>query len=138
MAKTVPVRELRSDLAQLLDEVTNLREHIVVTRRGRPAAVLIPLDEYDASEEPAELLSDPGARAAATGGDRWQSVSPFGCEPLADCIREFGGGGGNRTRVLQLLNRSSPSAAGGSVSGLPSSPARVGGPSQLKCPCPAR
>ncbi|MDP8931076.1 MAG: type II toxin-antitoxin system Phd/YefM family antitoxin [Actinomycetota bacterium] len=58
MAKSVPVRELRSHLADLLDEVADRREHVTVTRRGRPAAVLIPVDEYEALEETAEILSD--------------------------------------------------------------------------------
>ena len=68
MSKTVPVRELRSDLAHLLDDVADRREHVIVTRRGRPAAVLIPIDEYDALEETAEILSDPDALAAIDAG----------------------------------------------------------------------
>jgi prevent-host-death family protein len=59
VAHVVPVRELRSQLAAVIDRVADLREHIIVTRRGRPAAVLIPIDEYDALEETAEVLSDP-------------------------------------------------------------------------------
>jgi antitoxin YefM len=58
MAETVPVRELRSGLAHFIDRVADLREHVIVTRRGRPAAVLVPIDEYDALEETAEILSD--------------------------------------------------------------------------------
>jgi antitoxin YefM len=58
MAETVPVRELRSELAHFIDRVADLREHVIVTRRGRPAAVLVPIDEYDALEETAEILSD--------------------------------------------------------------------------------
>ena len=34
------------------------REHVTVTRHGRPAAVLIPVAEYDALEETADILSD--------------------------------------------------------------------------------
>ena len=68
MAKTVPVRELRNDLAHLLDEVADRREHVVVTRRGRPAAVLIPVDEYEALEETAEILSDPDTLGAIGAG----------------------------------------------------------------------
>ena len=68
MAKTVPVREFRAELAQFLDEVTDLREHIIVTRHGRPAVVLIPVDEYDALEETAEILSDADALAAIEAG----------------------------------------------------------------------
>lgn len=61
MAKTLPVREFRADLARLLDEVADRREHVTITRRGRPAAVLVPVDEYEALEETAEILSDAGA-----------------------------------------------------------------------------
>jgi prevent-host-death family protein len=68
MAKSVPVRELRSELARLLDDVVDRREHVVVTRHGRPAAALIPIDEYEALEETAEILSDPDAIAAIEAG----------------------------------------------------------------------
>jgi prevent-host-death family protein len=55
-------------LARLLDEVVDRREHVVVTRRGQPAAVLIPIDEYDALEETAEILSDAETRDAVDAG----------------------------------------------------------------------
>jgi len=66
--RMVPARELRNDLARLLDEVADRREHLVVTRRGRPAAALVPVDEYEALEESAEILSDPDAVAAIETG----------------------------------------------------------------------
>ena len=68
MSKTVPVREFRQDLASLLDQVADRREHVVVTRHGRPAAVLIPVDEYDSLEETAEILFDPDTVRAAEQG----------------------------------------------------------------------
>ena len=68
MAKTVPVKDLRRDLGPLLDEVSDRREHIVVTRHGRPTAVIIPHDEYTALEETADVLSDPDAMAALAEG----------------------------------------------------------------------
>jgi prevent-host-death family protein len=68
MSKTVPVRELRTHLAGLLDEVADRREHVTVTRRGRPVAVLIPADEYEALEETAEILSDDATLEAVRRG----------------------------------------------------------------------
>lgn len=68
MARTVPAREFRNDLARLLDAVADRREHVVVTRRGRPAAALVPFDEYEALEETAEILSDRDALAAIEAG----------------------------------------------------------------------
>jgi prevent-host-death family protein len=58
MSKAVPVRDFRRQLAELLDEVVDRHEHVTVTRHGRPAAVLIPVHEYEALEETAEILSD--------------------------------------------------------------------------------
>jgi antitoxin YefM len=68
MAKTVPVRELRSNLSRLLDDVADRREHVLVTRNGRPAAALVPIDEYEALEETADILSDHAALAAIEAG----------------------------------------------------------------------
>jgi antitoxin YefM len=68
MPKTVPVREFRSHLADLLDEVAQRREHVTITRHGRPEAVVIPVDEYEALEETAEILSDDETLAAIQRG----------------------------------------------------------------------
>jgi antitoxin YefM len=68
MAKTIPIRDLRAALAQYVDEVSDRREHVIVTRHGRPAAALIPIDEYEALEETAEILSDPGTLRAIDVG----------------------------------------------------------------------
>jgi prevent-host-death family protein len=68
MAKTVPSREFRSNLSALLGAVADRREHVIVTRNGRPVAALVPIDEYEALEETAELLSDPDTVAAIDEG----------------------------------------------------------------------
>jgi prevent-host-death family protein len=68
MAKSVPVRELRSNLSSLLDDVSDRRDHVLVTRNGTPAAALIPIDEYEALEETAEILSDSDALSALESG----------------------------------------------------------------------
>jgi len=79
VAKFIPVRELRANLSSLLDHVSNRRDHIVVTRNGAPAAALVPIDEYEALEETAEILSDPHALRALEEGlveiERGQTVS---------------------------------------------------------------
>lgn len=68
MSKTVPARELRAGLAEVLDQVVDRREHVIVTRRGRPAAAIVPIEEYEALEETAEILSDPAALLAIQRG----------------------------------------------------------------------
>jgi antitoxin YefM len=68
MPEHVPVREFRSRLSELLDAVAERRDHILVTRNGKPAAALVPIDEYQALEETAEILSDADALAAIEAG----------------------------------------------------------------------
>jgi prevent-host-death family protein len=87
MSETVPVRELRSELSQVIDRVADMREHVIVTRRGRPAAVLIPVDEYEALEETAEILSDRETLAAIEKGRR--EAARGETIPLADLRQEL-------------------------------------------------
>lgn len=68
MTKTIPVREFRSNLAEVISDVADRRDHVVVTRNGRPAAALVPIDEYEALEETAEILSDAATMDALQTG----------------------------------------------------------------------
>src|SRR3954447_19180253 len=68
MAEHVPVREFRSRLSELLDAVADRRDHILVTPKGKSAAALVPIDEYQALEESAEVLSDSDALTAIEAG----------------------------------------------------------------------
>lgn len=68
MPKHVPAREFRSRLSEYLDDVADRRDHVLVTRNGTPAAALVPIDEYEALEETAEILSNPDAIAAIEAG----------------------------------------------------------------------
>lgn len=86
MTRTVPVKDLRRDLGPLLDEVSERREHIVVTRHGRPAAVIVPHDEYTALEETADVLADADTMAALVAG---LAADPSDDVPLAALRKEI-------------------------------------------------
>ncbi|MEX2193774.1 MAG: type II toxin-antitoxin system Phd/YefM family antitoxin [Thermoleophilaceae bacterium] len=58
MAKVVPFTEARATLSDLLDEVNDRHEHVVITRKGRPAGVMLSSDEYEALAETLEVLED--------------------------------------------------------------------------------
>ena len=58
MAKIVPFTEARARLSELLDELEARHEHVVITRNGRPAAVLVPAEEQEVLEETLEVLQD--------------------------------------------------------------------------------
>jgi prevent-host-death family protein len=50
--------EARARLSELLDQLERQHEHIVITRNGRPIAVLVPCAEYESMEETLEVLHD--------------------------------------------------------------------------------
>lgn len=76
MSETLPLAEVKSKFSEMVDRVEHTHDRIVVTRNGRPAAVMISPDELASLEDTLELLSDPEAmrelaeaRRAAAAGD---------------------------------------------------------------------
>lgn len=59
MAKTLPLSEVKARLPELVAAVEEREEEIVVTKNGRPAAVLINVREYARLKETIDVLSDP-------------------------------------------------------------------------------
>ena len=75
MTETLPLAQVKSKFSEMVDRVEHTHDRIIVTRNGRPAAVLISPDDLASLEDTLELLSDPDAmrqlaeakRAAADG-----------------------------------------------------------------------
>jgi antitoxin YefM len=58
MAKTLPISEVKTRLPELVSGVAEREEEIVVTRNGKPAAVLVNYDEYERLKDTLDVLSD--------------------------------------------------------------------------------
>jgi prevent-host-death family protein len=73
--ESLPLSAVKARLSELVDKVEQQDDRIVVTRNGRPAAVLVSPDDLESLEETLAVLSDPelmtrlreGERAAAAG-----------------------------------------------------------------------
>ncbi len=59
MSKTLPLSYVKAHLSELTDQIEGEQERVVVTRKGRPAAVLISPDDLEGLEETLAVLSDP-------------------------------------------------------------------------------
>lgn len=59
MAKTLPISEVKARLPELVTGVDEREEEIVVTKHGRPAAMLVNYDEYRRQRDTLDILSDP-------------------------------------------------------------------------------
>lgn len=61
MSETLPLANVKSKFSEMVDRVEHTHGRIIVTRNGRPAAVLISPEELESLEDTFELLSDPEA-----------------------------------------------------------------------------
>jgi antitoxin YefM len=59
MSKTLPISEVKARLPELVTGVAEREEEIVVTKNGRPAAMLVNYDEYRRQRDTLDILSDP-------------------------------------------------------------------------------
>lgn len=58
---TIPLADAKARLSAVLDDVRNTHERVVITRNGRPEAILLAVSDLEALEETLDLLSTPGA-----------------------------------------------------------------------------
>jgi len=59
MAKILPISEVKARLPELVTGVEEREEEIIVTRNGKPAAMLVSYAEYERLKETLDVLSDP-------------------------------------------------------------------------------
>jgi prevent-host-death family protein len=66
MTTTLPATKLRERLGTVLDQTTETKEPVYITRHGRTEAVLLDIDQYEA------LIRSSEAESAS---DEWYKVS---------------------------------------------------------------
>jgi antitoxin YefM len=88
VTKVVPFTEARATLSELLDEVTERHEHVVITRNGRPAGVVLSSEEYEALAETVDVLDDEETLEALRESEA--DVRAGRVYPLDEVRRELG------------------------------------------------
>ena len=77
--KTLPLAEAKAQLSRLVDRVEKTDEEVLITRNGRPVAILVSPDEYESWKETRAIQSDRelmkeirrGLRELKKGGKRY-------------------------------------------------------------------
>ena len=59
MAKILPISDVKARLPELVTGVEKREEKVIVTRNGKPAAMLVSYAEYERLKETLDVLSDP-------------------------------------------------------------------------------
>jgi len=60
MTEILPLADVKARLSELVERVSSDHDRVLITRRGRPAAVLVSPEDLEALEETLDLLSQPG------------------------------------------------------------------------------
>ena len=78
-ADHVPLAEVKNRLSEVVERLEREHGRVVITKHGRPAAVMLSLEDLESLEETLAVLSDPelvtaireaDAEVAADGGTR--------------------------------------------------------------------
>jgi antitoxin YefM len=64
-----PLTEARDRLSEIIDDISTTGADLVITRHGRPVAVVISHDEYESMIETLNILSDTETMAALAEAD---------------------------------------------------------------------
>lgn len=87
MPETLPLSSVKAHLSELVDRVEDQHDRVVLTRNGRPAAVLISHDDLESLEETLAILSDPAittqiheSEQALAGGEVATTLTELGTE----------------------------------------------------------
>jgi antitoxin YefM len=95
MAKILPISEVKARLPELVNRVQERDDEVVVTRNGKPAAVLVNYAEYERLKESLDVLADPAlmrqieqSRNFYAAGGRGESFEDVFGEPLEPVRRK--------------------------------------------------
>ena len=70
MSETLPLSVVKARLSELVDRVESEDDRIVVTRNGRPAAVIVSAEDLESLEETLAVLSDRELMRKVRDGER--------------------------------------------------------------------
>lgn len=59
ISEFMPLAEVKSRLSEVVEEIERESSRTIITKHGKPAVVVISVDEYESMVETLEILSDP-------------------------------------------------------------------------------
>jgi antitoxin YefM len=68
-ADHVPLAEVKNRLSEVVERLEREHGRVVITKHGRPAAVMLSLEDLESLEETLAILSDPELMAAVREAD---------------------------------------------------------------------
>ncbi len=63
MTEVLPLADVRNRLSEIVERVVSQQDRVTVTRNGRPAVVVLSVDDLESIEETLAILSERGTSA---------------------------------------------------------------------------
>lgn len=90
--ETTSLADAKNRLSELVSAVEGTWERVTITKNGRPAAVLIAVDDLESLTETLAILSDPEAMSAIAEADSGTGELTTGQEMAAIMAKRLGRG----------------------------------------------
>lgn len=69
LSEHLSLADVKNRLSEVIDKLEREHGRVVVTKHGRPAAVMLNIDDLESLEETLEILSNPALREAIREGE---------------------------------------------------------------------
>ena len=70
METSIPISELQNQTKQIVERVKNTRDTVIITQRGKPAALLVNYEDYEGMVATLEEMSQPDWRERLAEAER--------------------------------------------------------------------
>jgi antitoxin YefM len=70
METSIPISELQNQTKQIVERVKNTRDTVIITQRGKPAALLVNYEDYEGMVATLEEISQPDWRERLAEAER--------------------------------------------------------------------
>jgi antitoxin YefM len=80
MSETLSLAAVKARFSELVDRVERQQDRVIVTRNGKPAAVLISPDDLESLEETLAIISDRSLTSQIRESDRAAAAGESGVE----------------------------------------------------------
>ena len=69
--RTIPVTEAKAKFLELVSGVNERDDEVIITKKGKPAAVLVSVEEFESLKESSALLHNPELMRQLTRAERY-------------------------------------------------------------------
>lgn len=88
--ETMSLADAKNRLSELVSSVSGTWERVLITKHGRPAAILMSPDDLESILETLEVLSDPDTMAAIEEAEKPDAITYTGEEMAEIMAARFG------------------------------------------------